>query len=1746
MRSTSCKAALSLAIALMISLSAIYLLKSKRSLSLETQYSTPSENSRQNDRHNQSKAEGSIFNEAKPGQRTTPLANQTTAGEKVVPELLEKAVRKIQAYDQPGEAAEFYRLKRLPEGETEIPVDRYFVAREHMRLMPQYSSALGRQLPSLAEMKEAEAESATWTSLGPGNIGGRTRALLINPADAQVMYAAGVAGGVWKTVNGGASWTPLGDMLPNLAVNSMVMDPRNPNVIYAGTGEGFFNSDAVRGAGIFKTTDGGATWTRLENTTGQDFHYVNDIAISPVNSQRVYAATRAGVFRSTDGGATWAKTLDPQLGAGCLDLAIRSDQSTDFLFASCGSFQQAAVYRNTDAAASSVWTEVLKDAGMGRASLAISPSNQNVVYAASASIAGGAFQNGLHAIFRSTNGGEPGSWTPQTRNTNPTKLNTVLFSNPLGAFLGECGLAPSVFNNQGWYDNVIAVDPIDPNRLWLGGIDLFRSDDGGANWGLASYWWADKNNPHYAHADHHVIVFHPQYNGSTNRRMFIGTDGGIFRTDDARASVATGSTAACNPNATGVTWTSLNNNFGVTQFYHGAVFPDGKSYFGGTQDNGTLLGTDDAGVGGWREIFGGDGGYVAVNPNDPNQIYLETTRLSLRKSTNGGTNFGRAIAGIDESPGNFPFIAPFAIDPSNPQRLWIGGKTLWRSINGAANWAQASTPLPDSSMVTAIAVSPTNANLIAVGTQIGYAYLLAPALVSDATSSVVQNTPGRFGYVSSVAFDPNNYRTFYVTYSTFGGKHVWRAADFGNDWSPIDGSGPNALPDIPVNTIAIDPANTARIYVGTDVGLFVTTDGGANWAVETTGFVNAPVESLAINTNDGAVYLYAFTHGRGVWRVKISDVGCNLALSSRGQSFGVVGGQGSVQVAAVPAGCAWQAESNERWIAITSVTSNVANFSVAPNDTYFPRTGTIAIAGKSFTVTQPSILDNDTIAPTVRITEPTTTSVYQTKVGGITLRGTASDNAAVVGGQLIVSDRGSERRSTEGGLYTGTVNWSIDSRMPLQSGINNFTVTARDPAGNQSSAKLKVTYTPEYIINKVTGGLTKGYAGDGGPAINAVFNDAQALTVDRTGNIYIADTYNHRIRKIGLDGKINTVAGNGVAGFGGDGGPATSAQINLPFGVAVDATNNLYVLDSGNYRVRKVTPNGIISTIAGNGTGGFGGDGGLATAATLAPRAIVLDSAANIYIADNYRVRKITAATGIINTIAGNGRDGFSGDGGPALAASFSQGPISLAIDRIGNLYTLEYNRVRKIDPTGNINTVAGGVFPLVDGEEVPARSVGLYAPRGIAVDSENNLYITESPFEANRVRKVSPSGIIWTVAGGGTVLDFRDGEFATSVWLHIPWNVAISESGRIYIINLHQIAQCVPITADTIAPTIAITSPTTNSFHATAAAAINVSGTTADNNSVRQVTWATDRGKFGIAEGTSNWTIKNLPLQFGINNLTVTVWDQLGNSASAVLTINYDPGPFIKRVAGAGTRGFNLETGSAASAQLWSPETVAIDLSGNLFIADTGNHRIRKVARDGTITTFAGNGQIGSRGDGGQAVNAEFNSPNGVVVDASGVVYVADTNNHRVRRIAPSGVITTIAGTGIDGFSGDGGAAMAAKLDTPVGLALDGAGNLFIADAGNHRVRKLNLSTGVISTAAGNGYGSGGDGGAALDARLFFPTGMAFDRAGNLYVADTGNHRIRKVTPSGIISTVAGTGSAGFSGDGGAAQNAQINAPGG
>lgn len=1672
-----------------------------------------------------------------------------------------------QRYDAPAEAARFFKFKRMPAEAKVLPLEKYEEAYAQMRGMQVFASATEQVLadgsavtaPLTRTAEPGQINQPTWTPLGPGNIGGRTRAMVINPQDPNVMYAAGVSGGLWKTTNGGQSWTPSGDRLANLTVSSLLLDPTNPNTIYVGTGEGVsvFSEDTqgdFQGAGVFKSTDAGVTFTLLEGTRNQNFYFVNDLVMSPSSNQRLYAATRNGVYRTLDGGTTWTRVLNPLnvdgdvVTGGCYDVAIRTDKAdADHVFSACGTFEDAAIYRTKNGAGEDAWTQVFTEPGMGRTALALAPSNQDVIYAISVEVEDQTFVNQLHAVFRSTSGGDVNTWTARVRNTNANKLNRSILSFTVpsfGTFATDCGygLEDSYFG-QAWYDLVLAVDPLDPNRVWAGGIDFFRSDDGGANWGQATHGYQARENPQYIHPDQHTLVFHPQYNGTTNQVVFVGNDGGLWRTENARAAVATGPTAPCKASNTAITWRSLNNGYGVTQFYHGAVTPDGKTYFGGTQDNGTVLSTDQLGGNGWREINGGDGGYVAVDTSNPSTFYTYVVAdpFAFYKSTDGGATFSLARFGIGGDSGLF--ITPMAIDPSDSNRLWTGGAFVWRTTNAASLWARASAITPGNGEVSALAISPNDSNYVMIGLSDGFIARTTIGLTSNSATNWA-NTQPRRGYVSSINYDPNNKNIAYATYSTFGGSHVYRSQDAGATWTAIDGSGAGALPDVPAHTLVVDPNNTARLYLGTDVGVFVTNDGGANWAVENTGFPNVITESLSLRVINGETWLYAFTHGRGAWRVRLNGTGCNYALTPATISVGASGATGQLNVTAQPGGCNWTATSNASWLQVTGSGSanGTVSYTASANTGLAARTATATIAGRSFVVSQPGV--PDLVSPTIAVTEPNPNTTSNDILGSIIARGTATDNGA------LSSITWSNNRGGSG-TATGTTSWTINP-LPLASGLNTITVTATDTAGNVARASFSVNSRPTSLILSIIGNGVSAPAGDGGSASLAQVGQPSALAYDAQGNLYIAETFNDRIRKVNAsDGKISTVAGGAGNGYAGDGGPATAARLNCPTGVAVDAQGNIYIADRDNHRIRRVAASdGVITTVVGTGTRGSNGDNGEAVNAQLnTPFRVILDKQGNLLIADtdNHRIRKV-ATDGKITTIAGTGVLGAGGDGGLATNAQLNA-PIGLALDAEGNLFIADSDnhKIRRIVASSGIITTIAGTGTrgnTGDGGDATAARIGF--PEGVWVDAQNNVFIADT-FN-DRVRRISATdGRIATVAGNGLNGYSGDGTSATGTRLNCPTEIITDAAGRLLIADRDnhrvRIVQSVPA-GDTTPPTIALTTPTANPTFTTSTSPLTLSGTAMDANGIVQVQWFNDRGFSGNASGTNAWTALNIPLLIGTNTLTVTAIDISGNATSAQLAVTFNPQLLVSTLAGNGTFGGAGDGGAAVAAQLWSPRAVAVDGQGNVYVADTQNHRIRKIAPRGVITAFAGTGILGSSGDGGAAVDATLNEPRSVIADSAGNVYIGDFRNNRVRKVGLDGKISTVAGTGVEGDRGDGGLATQAELSTPLGLALDSQGNLYVAESGNNRVRKVNASDGKISTVAGNGeVGFGGDGGPATAARFNFLSGIALDRQNNLYIVDQGNYRVRKVNASdGRISTIAGTGEPGYSGDGIQASTALLN----
>jgi sugar lactone lactonase YvrE len=526
----------------------------------------------------------------------------------------------------------------------------------------------------------------------------------------------------------------------------------------------------------------------------------------------------------------------------------------------------------------------------------------------------------------------------------------------------------------------------------------------------------------------------------------------------------------------------------------------------------------------------------------------------------------------------------------------------------------------------------------------------------------------------------------------------------------------------------------------------------------------------------------------------------------------------------------------------------------------------------------------------------------------------------------------------------------------------------------------------------------------GGARVNVPGALAWSVAVGGDGAVYIADAGAHRVRKVDANGVVTTVAGTGTAGFRGDDGPATSAMLSFPAGVAVDGAGNVYIADLQNHRIRRVDRNGVITTVAGNGTQGFSGDGGPATRASLnRANRVAVDRLGALYVADvgNHRIRKVDTR-GIITTVAGNGKAGFSGDGGPATRASLDE-PSDVAVSDQGTLYIADTNnsRVRAVATNGVVTTVAGGsgdgVFTGDGGQATNAQLSLGYLHSGIALDREGALYLTE---DFGRVRKVGRNGIIMNVAAVADVRSFS--------------GVAVDAAGAVYV---------------------------------------------ASSGRIRKI------------------------------------------DTQGMVTI----------VAGNGTFRASGDGGPATSAGM-SISGIALDPTGALFIAENGNNRVRKVDSNGIITTVAGNGMGGSSGDGGSATAASVGSPSAVAVDGDGVLYIAQSGPiSRIRKVDRNGVISTVAGNGTAGFSGDGGPATSASLNIPIAVAVDGSGNIYIAEMRN-RVRKVD-ARGIITTVAGDGTeGFGGDGGPALAARLNQPVALAVTSDGTLFISDWGNQRIRMV----------------------------------
>ena len=752
------------------------------------------------------------------------------------------------------ESYDAFLQRRVGRGATEYPWDKYWLAIAAAQGMRQISIGQGSVVQEGDVLSFAGGSLGNWTLLGDGNISGRVRDILVHPTTPSIMVAAGDSGGIWRSTDSGANWALVGSDLPLLYMEDLAIDPNTPNTMYAASGNLIFN---VKGGGIYKSTDAGATWTSLSSTvpspTNTNFDVVAHIAVSKNNSQRIYAATSAGIMRSTNGGTSWTAVFP---GHSCGDITIRTDvTATDYVMAGCGYGSDAQLLVNSDAAGTGTWVNRWSNTDAWHIRLAIAPSQQATAYASVQSVS----TSGTLAILRTTDGGT--SWSTQSTS------GLLDYCSPSGSF----GSGGQIFNT-------ISVDPADPQRVWVGGTLLWRSDDGAVTWGRVNNQFTNVNPAFYIHVDHSAVVFHPQYNGTTNQTVFVGNDGGIYKSTNARA--ATDTKGLCRDDASyagQVTWSSLDHSLANNQFYFGDVASDGSSYLGGTQDDHTMWGWNSKGVNGWENRwFNGDGGFVAIDRKN-SKIEFTFGSGKIVKTTDEGLTWND-VAGFNINGPGYP--GEIAVDASTPMiadpmscggtscnRWWAGGLKMWRSPDGVS-FTQASTQIPLSgNRITAIGVAETNPNRVFAGTDAGVIAVTNVATNATSTTAWTQTTP-HVGTVSSFAFHPYNHDIAYASYTGYNSGsnvgHVFKTTNGGANWTLSDGSGSTGLPDAPVHSLAVNSYNPSRVYAGTEIGVFVSDDAGVTWAAET-GLGHVIVTRLLFIKATSE--LFAFTYGRGLNKV---------------------------------------------------------------------------------------------------------------------------------------------------------------------------------------------------------------------------------------------------------------------------------------------------------------------------------------------------------------------------------------------------------------------------------------------------------------------------------------------------------------------------------------------------------------------------------------------------------------------------------------------------------------------------------------------------------------------------------------------------------------------------------------------------------------------------------------------------------------------------------------------------------------
>jgi hypothetical protein len=753
---------------------------------------------------------------------------------------------------------------------------------------------------------------ASWTSIGPGNIGGRVRALAVHPTTTSTIFVGGANGGIWRSTDSGASWQPIDDYLPSLAITTIVFRPGTSSTMYAGTGESFSELDGARGAGILKSTNSGAAWAVLPSTSTADFYYVNRLAMS-ADGSILLAATSTGLFRSTDQGSSFTKVLTVSgLGYSEVgDVKFLAGSSTAAVAA--GNSQNA--YVSTDAGVT--WLPATGLTNQTTQASAPQGVEIGVAGASSSTTVYLSINSNTGEVWKSTNGG-----------ASYAKVGT-----------------PGHLTQFGSSANAIWVDPTNASTVVIGGDDLYRSTNGGSAWTKISARYVAPALS--THGQQHVIAADPGFNGTTNRRVYFGNDGGAWTTSDIYAAPQNTGFPCCNS----IPFTSLNNGLTITQFYGGAGSAINGKILGGSQGNGSVVYTPAGGAQAWTVLSGNqqeDAGYAAIDSTDPSYLYGSFAYLRLYRSADGGAS-ASYILGADSNSvckpppyriddacnGTTNYTAPFVLDPSNPNRLLAGGVSLWRSDDVKADltettgphWAAIKAP-SGSSPINALAIAAGHSDVVWVGHNNGDVYVTANGTAGSPSWQKVDGSALPDRTVTAIAVDSRNTQVAYVGFDGFNTDNLWKTTNNGTTWTALTG-----LPAIPVHTLTIDPRASEFLFLGTDAGVFTSRDGGATWDGASVGPANTAVDQLfAVGST-----LVAATHGRGMFTTPVvspvsaspASLSFTASRSSGGDAnLGLTPPQSVTPTYAGGGTPSWSASADQAWISV-SAGSSPGTWSVA-------------------------------------------------------------------------------------------------------------------------------------------------------------------------------------------------------------------------------------------------------------------------------------------------------------------------------------------------------------------------------------------------------------------------------------------------------------------------------------------------------------------------------------------------------------------------------------------------------------------------------------------------------------------------------------------------------------------------------------------------------------------------------------------------------------------------------------------------